>query len=576
MRPNIVSLFLLAAAICVGEDYQLGPDSQRQDGVPKGTVTKHSWLVSKLFPGTVRDYWVYVPAQYKGDKPACVMIIFDGGGFVPDTGTWRAPLVMDNLIHKGEMPVTIGIFVNPGVMPALSGNQQGRFNRSYEYDAIGDRNARFLLEEIIPEVGKQYKLSSNPDDRALAGSSSGGIAAFVAAWNRPDAFHRVLSFIGSFANLRGGQELASLVRKTEPKPLRVYQQDGSNDQNIYGGNWFIGNRDLHSALEYAGYDAKFTIGTEGHNGKHGSAILPDTLRWLWRGYPAAIAKSTKVIPRGVSDFVDLSTNWELVSDGFGFTEGPAVDKQGNVFFTDLGRSRIFKIGLDGKVTLFKEDTGGVNGLMFGPDGRLYGCQNQRKRIVAYTMDGGESAIAEGTGSNDIAITAKNEIYYTDPGGKKVWFIDAKGDKRIVHEGIGFPNGVRLSPDQSLLLVADYSSKWVWSFQIQPGGSLANGQAFYRLETPDEITTAAADGMTLDSEGYLYVATNIGIQICDQPGRVVAILPKPQPSAALTNLVFGGPNLDTMYVTNGDKVYRRPMKHKGVNAWTVVKPPAPRM
>ena len=576
MRPNIVSLFLIAAAVCAGEDYKLGPDSQRQEGVPKGTVTKHSWNVSKLFPGTVRDYWVYVPAQYKGDKPTCVMIFFDGGGFVPDTGTWRAPIVMDNLIHKGEMPVTIGIFVNPGVMPALSENQQGRFNRSYEYDAIGDRNARFLLEEIIPEVGKQYKVSSNPDDRALAGSSSGGIAAFAAAWNRPDAFHRVLSFIGSFANLRGGQELASLVRKTEPKPLRVYQQDGSNDQNIYGGNWFIGNQDLHSALEYAGYDAKFTIGTEGHNGKHGSAILPDTLRWLWRGYPAPVAKSTKVIPRGVSDFVDLSTDWELVSGGFGFTEGPAVDKQGNVFFTDLGRSKIFKIGLDGKVTLFKEDTGGVNGLMFGPDGRLYGCQNQRKRIVAYTMDGVESMIAEGTGSNDIAITAKNEIYYTDPGGKKVWFIDAKGVKRVVHEGIGFPNGVRLSPDQSLLLVADYSSKWVWSFQIQPDGSLANGQAFYRLETPDEITTAAADGMTLDSEGYLYVATNTGIQICDQPGRVVAILPKPQPNAALTNLVFGGPSLGTMYVTNGDKVYRRPMTHRGVNAWTVVKPPAPRL
>jgi len=386
----------------------------------------------------------------------------------------------------------------------------------------------------------------------------------------------VLSFIGSFASLRGGQDLAPLVRKTEPKPLRVYLQDGSNDQNIYGGNWFIGNQDMHSALEYAGYDVKFTVGTEGHNGKHGSAILPETLRWLWRGYPAPVAKPAKVNPRGVADFVDLSTDWELVSDGFGFTEGPAVDKHGNVFFTDLGRSKIFKIGLDGKVTLFKEDTGGVNGLMFGPDGRLYGCQNRRKRIVAYTMDGSESMVAEGTGSNDIALTSKNEIYYTDPGGKKVWFIDAKGSSRVVHEGIGFPNGVRLSPDQSLLLVADYSSKWVWSFQIQPDGSVANGEAFYRLETPDELTTAAADGMTLDSEGYLYVATNTGIQICDQPGRVVAILSKPQPQAALTNAVFGGPNLDVLFVTNGDKVYRRPMKHRGVNAWTVIKPPAPRL
>jgi gluconolactonase len=576
MRLNLISIFLLAAAVCAGEDYKPGPDSQRHEGVPKGAVTKYSWTTSKLFPGTVRDYWVYVPAQYKGDKPACLMVFFDGGGFANETGAWRAPVVMDNLIHKGEMPVTIGIFINPGVMPALTANQQARYNRSYEYDAIGDRNARFLIEEIIPEVAKQYRLSSNPDDRALAGSSSGGIAAFVAAWNRPDAFHRVLSFVGSFTNLRGGQELSSLIRKTEPKPLRVHLQDGSNDQNIYGGNWFIGNQDMYSALDFAGYDVKFTIGTEGHNSKHGSAILPETLRWLWRGYPTPIAKPTKVNARGVADFVDLSTGWELVSDGFGFTEGPAVDKHGNVFFTDLGRSKIFKIGLDGKVALFKDDTGGVNGLMFGPDGRLYGCQNKRKRIVAYTMDGAEAVVAEGTGSNDIAITAKNEIYYTDPGGKKVWFIDAKGNKRVVHEGIGFPNGVRLSPDQALLLVADYSSRWVWSFQIQPDGSLANGQAFYRLEMPDELTTAAADGMTLDSEGYLYVATNTGIQICDPPGRVVAILSKPQLNAALTNAVFGGPGLDQLFVTNGDKVYRRPMKHKGVNAWTVVKPPAPRM
>jgi len=567
---------LLAAGLCAGEEYKLGPDSQRKDGVPKGTVTKYSWSTSKVFPGSVRDYWVYVPAQYKADKPACVMIFFDGGGYVTENGGYRAPVVMDNLIHRGEMPVTIGIFINPGIMPALSADKQARYNRSYEYDAIDGRNARFLLEEILPEVGKQYKLSANPDDRGVAGGSSGGIAAFVAAWTRPDAFHRVLSFIGSYANLRGGNELSSMIRKTEPKPLRLYLQDGSNDQNIYGGNWYIGNQDLYSALDYAGYDAKFNVGTEGHNGKHGGAILPETLRWLWRGYPAPIAKPTKVNQRGVAEFVDLAGGWELVSSGYGFTEGPAVDKDGNVFFSDIPRSKIFKIGLDGKVSLFKEDTGGVNGLMFGPDGRLYGCQNGRKKIVAYSMDGKESVIAEGTGSNDLAITAKNEIYYSDPGGKKVWFIDAKGNKRVVYEGIGFPNGVRLSPDQSMLLVADYSSRWVWSFQVQPDGSLAHGQAFYHLEMPDDPTTAAADGMTVDTEGYLYVATNTGIQICDQAGRVMAVLPKPQPNAALANAVFGGAALDTLYVTNGDKVYKRPMKHKGVNAWTVVKPPTPRM
>ena len=179
------------------------------------------------------------------------------------------------------MPVTIGIFVNPGVMPAESPEQQPRYNRSYEYDALGDRYPRFLIEEILPEVAKQYKLSADPNDRAVAGSSSGGIASFTVGWERPDAFHRVMSFIGSFANLRGGDVYANLIRKMEPKPLRVFLQDGSNDQNIYGGSWFLSNQAMAMSLDYAGYQVKFEVGTEAHNSRHGAAILPDTLRWLW-------------------------------------------------------------------------------------------------------------------------------------------------------------------------------------------------------------------------------------------------------------------------------------------------------
>ncbi len=574
-RTLRLPLLLLLAGAMSAEEYTLGPDSQPQEGVPKGAVTKHTWT-SKIFPGTVRDYWVYVPAQYSAAKPACLMVIQDGGGFVSETGAWRAPVVFDNLIHKGQMPVTIGIFINPGVMPALSADAQARFNRSYEYDAMNERYAQFLIDEILPEVAKQYNLSNDPNDRGLAGSSSGGIAAFGVAWHRPDAFRRAISFIGSFTNLRGGQDYSSLIRKTEPKPLRVYLQDGSNDQNIYAGNWFIANQDIYSALKYAGYDVTFTIGTEGHNSKHGSAIFPDALRWLWREYPKPIAAPKPVIDRHVSNFLDpYSAGWELVSEGHKFTEGPAVDKQGNVFFSDIPNNRIHRIGVDGKVTVFKEDTGGVNGLMFGPDGRLYACQNGRKRVVAYAPDGTESVIAEGVGSNDLAVNRRGEIYFSEPGAKKVWFIDAKGNKRVVHEGIGFPNGVRLTPDQSMLLVADYVGRWVWSFQVQADGSLANGQAFYFLETPDEPISPGADGMTVDSDGFLYVATRIGVQICDQPGRVMGIIPKPQPGA-LANVVFGGPDLRTLYAMSGDKVFRRRMRSRGVFPWEAVKPPQPRL
>ena len=570
-----LSLPFLLCLTVAGQEYTPGPDSQRQPGVPQGTLTKHTWT-SRIYPGTVRDYWVYVPAQYDAARPACVMIFQDGGGLVSEKSAWRAPIVFDNLIHKRDMPVTIGIFIDPGVLPALAEGQQARYNRSFEYDALGDRYARFLLEEILPEVGRQYNLSQNPNDRGIGGSSSGGIAAFTAAWNRPDAFRRVLSFIGSYTNLRGGHVYPSLIRKTEPRPLRVFLQDGRADQNIYSGNWWIGNQDMASALEFAGYDTTFVVGNEGHNGKHGSAILPDALRWLWRDYPKPIPTAERISERHeVRLLLENGKGWELVSEGYKLTEGPAIDSSGNVFFTDIPNNRIHKIAVDGKVSVFREDSGGANGTMFGPDGRLYVCQNGRRRIVAYTADGTESVIAEGVNSNDLAINRKGEIYFTEPPTKRVWFIDANHNKRVVHEGIESPNGVLLSADQSLLYVTDYRGKWVWSFQVQPDGSLANGQPFYRLETPDDSSISNADGMTVDADGYLYVATRAGLQVCDQAGRVVAILDKPQ-DAPLTNVVFAGPDLQTLYVTAGDKVYKRHVRRRGVLPWKPVMPPKPRL
>ncbi|MBK5292378.1 MAG: SMP-30/gluconolactonase/LRE family protein, partial [Acidobacteriia bacterium] len=516
----------------------------------------------------------YVPAQYDSAKSTPVMVFQDGSGYVREEGRWRATIVLDNLIHKKQMPPTIGIFIDPGVLPALGANQQPRFNRSFEYDAVSGRYARFLIEEILPEVAKKYNLSANPNDRALAGSSSGGIAAFTAAWHRPDAFRRVLSFIGSYTNLRGGNNYSSLVRKTEPKPLRVFLQDGSNDQNIYSGSWFLGNQDLDAALEYSGYDHTFVIGTEKHNSIHGSSILPDAMRWLWRDYPAPITNRNNTADRRfVTDILDPAENWELVSEGHKFTEGPAISPSGEVFFTDIPNNRIHKIDAAGKVTVFKEDSGASNGLMFGPDGKLYACQNGRKRIVAYSMDGGEKVIAEDVQSNDLVVTAKGDIYFTDPAGQQVWHVDSKGNKRVAHKGIARPNGVILSPDQSLLNVADSLGKFVWSFQIQPDGALAHGQAFHRLETWDDSSASGADGMTVDSEGYLYVATRLGLQICDQPGRTVGIIAKPHPGS-LANAVFAGPDLKTIYVTAGDKVFRRKVRRHGVLPWKQATLPKP--
>jgi enterochelin esterase-like enzyme/sugar lactone lactonase YvrE len=563
--------------------YTLGPDSQRQPNVPQGVVTKYTWT-STIYPGTTRDYWIYVPAQYTASKPACVMVFQDGGGMVAANGGWRVPIVMDNLIARGDMPVTIGVFINPGVLTALStaGDQQNRFDRSYEYDALGDRYARFLAEEILPQVAKLYNISSDPNDRAIAGSSSGGIASFNAAWQRPDQFHRVMSFIGSFTNLRGGDELATLIRKTEPKPLRVFLQDGNADQNIYAGSWYLGNQQIYAALQYAGYESTFVVGTGGHSGAQGGSILPDALRWLWRGYPAPIATPAPAAgAEAPGAFIDPGKGWELVGEGYKFTDGAAVDKLGNVFFSDRPNNHIYKIDLEGKVSMWKEDGEGTTGMVFGADGRMYLCQPALHRIVTIAPDGTETVLAEDIDDpNDLAVLANNTVYFTDSNKHNVWFIDAKGNKRVVYagtdtSGINFPNGVRTSPDQSLLMISDTHSKWVWSFQIQPDGSLADGVPFYRLETWDDDAQSNGDGMTVDTQGFLYITTKLGVQICDQPGRVELILNKPS-DGWLASIAFGGPDMQWLYVTNKDKVYRRHMVRTGIPSWAVAKPPMPHL
>jgi enterochelin esterase family protein len=272
---------LFPLAVLAAEDYHLGPDSLEQPGVPQGKITQHTWS-SKIFDGTVRDYWVYVPAEYDPQKPACVMVFQDGSAYVNKKGDFRVPIVFDNLIYKKEMPVTIGIFINPGNFPATESGKKPRSNRSFEYDTLSDQYARFLEKEILPEVGKEYNLRQDAAGRAICGISSGGICAFTVAWQRPDLFSKVLSHVGSFTNIRGGDVYPGLIRKTKPKAIRVFLQDGANDLDNEHGNWPLANQQMALALKFAKYDYKFEYGAGGHNGKQGGAILPESLRWLWR------------------------------------------------------------------------------------------------------------------------------------------------------------------------------------------------------------------------------------------------------------------------------------------------------
>lgn len=282
-------LFVAPRLTIAVDDYQLGPDSQVHAGVPQGKVTQHFWK-SNVFQDTERDYWVYVPAQYTPEEPAAVMIFQDGGTYVLETGAFRVPIVFDNLIYRREMPVTIGLFINPGKIPSKQPNEKPMDNRSFEYDTLSDQYARFLLEEMLPQVAKEYKLADDASARAICGISSGGICAFTAAWQRPDAFSKVLSHVGSFTNIRGGHVYPALIRQSEKRPIRVFLQDGSGDLDNKAGNWPLANQEMAAALKYAGYDYQFVYGDGGHTGKHGGAILPDSLRWLWRDYKPPVKK----------------------------------------------------------------------------------------------------------------------------------------------------------------------------------------------------------------------------------------------------------------------------------------------
>ncbi|MEM1295705.1 MAG: alpha/beta hydrolase-fold protein, partial [Verrucomicrobiota bacterium] len=265
------------------EHYDYLPDSLKQAGVPQGQVHRHAWNDSKIFPDTFREYLVYIPAQYDGSESAALMVFQDGLRHADPNGGLRATVVFDNLIAKGEMPVTVGVFINPGRAATQKPGEKPR-NRGFEYDSLGPAYANFLLQEILPQVKADHalKISEDPELRAIAGGSSGASCAWTAAWERPDQFGKVLGWVGSFVDLRGAHAYPPLIRKTEPKPIRAVFLAGTNDLDNRFGNWPLANRQMEAALSYAKYDFQYRWGPCFHGSKHASAELPEMLRWLWR------------------------------------------------------------------------------------------------------------------------------------------------------------------------------------------------------------------------------------------------------------------------------------------------------
>ncbi|MDZ4683664.1 MAG: alpha/beta hydrolase-fold protein [Planctomycetaceae bacterium] len=298
---GLIVLALASRGFAEGEDafYKLGPDSLVQEGVPQGKLAGPFTLPCEVFPGTQHTYSVYVPAQYDAAQPTCLMVFNDGHAFSNPNGDVRATNVLDNLIHRRELPVMIAVFINPGrtpEQPEPNAREWGdrTTNRPTEYNALDHKYPRVIVDELLPALKKDYNLSPDPNHRGIGGASSGAIAAFTVAWERPNEFRKVLSLIGSFTNLRGGHVYPEKVREADKKPLRVYFQDGRNDNRgqrrgeyDQSRDWFHQNVRLVEALTEKGYDVNYQWGIGPHSQKHGGAVLPDMMRWLWRDHPVS-------------------------------------------------------------------------------------------------------------------------------------------------------------------------------------------------------------------------------------------------------------------------------------------------
>lgn len=589
MKGRLFILLLLffgrALAQSNPETYPVDPASEEQAGVPKGEIVKFTFADSKIFPGTTREISVYIPAQYKADKPACVYVNQDGI-------QWKAPTVFDNLIAKNEMPVTIGVFITPGKVLTQNKEALERFNRSFEYDGLGDKYGRFLLDEVFPFVksqkatdGRPIRLSDNGNDRAIGGSSSGAVCAFTAAWELPGEFSRVFSAIGTYVGLRGADRYDILVRKHEPKPIRVFMQDGSNDLNIYAGDWWKANESMERALTFAGYDVNHVWGSGGHNGQQGTSVFPEAMRWLWRDYPKPIRPGQSK-NQFLADILMDDKGWELVGENYGFTEGIAVNVKGEVFFQDIPNAKTYKIGQDGKPEVYIPDSKKASGTTFSTTGDMITItggwsEPPTKEVHRYKTPDTYTVVAGETPGNDVTLSFNGNIYVTSPDGRerpsKLYLIKPDGARSIVDEGLKFANGLCLSPDQTQLYVTESASHWVWIYQIQPDGTLSHKQKYGWLHVRDTDENAWSDGLKCDKDGRIYVTSLSGIQVMDQLGRVNAILPVPKTKGQVSNLCFGGPEFDILYITCHDKVFRRKVKVKGANNFDKpVKPNSPKL
>ena len=538
---KIICLLCLSL-LCVGAIAQQAynvrspydPATQKVAEEMRGEVIKFTMADSQVYPGTEREILVYVPQQYDGITPACLLVCMDGI-------LYDATTVMDNLIATGEIPVTVGVFVNPGVVYDED-REVVRYNRCKEFDSTDDHFATFIETEVLPKVegmktesGKTIALSHDANDRAITGASSGGIAAFSVAWNRPDLFSRVYTTVGTFVAMRGGHEYPAIVRKTEPKPLRIYMQDGWYDVwNPIFGEWFEYNMLMESAFNFAGYEVFHKWDRGNHSIKYGTLAFPDAMRWLWKGYPARVQKGWS--NNGMlQEILIEGEDWHEVEIPAGASELFAGVDSAALFAVG---ANIYKVSADGKV---------MQAGMLKSGERLLG-EGLTARGSSLYKDGVK--IAEGLTN----LQAVQEL----AGGQYVVLCDAKakskGNVWVVNAGC---RALAVAPDYRFCVTGEEKTHHLISTIIGRDGEMKYSEPYYYMHDLSNGVLQAAGNMAFDTKGNLYVATEMGVQVVDHNGRVRAILSLP--AGGVKTLAFSG---NYLYVVCGDRMFVRKMKSEG--------------
>ncbi len=540
------------------------PPAIKPEDILPGVTKQFRFAQSKIFPGTVRDVTVFIPAQYDGKKPACVYVKTDG--FNP-----REKTMMELMIATREMPVTIGVFVRPGELPAPMKGTLGRRNRCFEYDGVSDNNVRFFTEELLPFVAKEYQLNLSTDgnDRCISGGSSGGIAAFTAAWHRPEAFSRVYAASGSWVAFRGGHEFPTMVRKFEAKPIRAFLTTGMRDMENAAGDWFLLDQEMDKALKFSGYDYQFRIINGGHVAGY-MENYQEAMAYLWRGWPERV-KAGPSAPRAQEILVP-EENWQLVAGELKDARSPACNASGEVFF--IANNQIHRIGLDGKISIFAADAKQASGLTVGANGHLYTVSGITGVVLDFgaadrsgnVAEASTTVVAEGIRGHSILAMPNGSFYVTsDEDNGSVWLVK-DGKHSRVDTGLKHPTGLAYRPDQWLLAVTEGASKWTCSYQIADDGALTNKERFFWHHVADWDDDTGAESVCYSLEGRMFVATRLGIQITADDGPTQVILPMPDRSRVF-GVCLGGKELDTLFAFCGDKIWKRKVQHHAMGAFT---------